>query len=120
MKDRLKFIAHQGQQILSVDVSNCKAPQVEDILRKVPEIVTTLPLRSALIFVDFTGASLTAETLRVMKETAVFDKPFVKKSAWIGTEIIPSEFTSAMNNYSGRQFPVFGNREEALEWLVKD
>jgi len=52
-----------------------------------------------------------------MKETAVFDKPFVKKSALIGTETLPQEFYEQMKSFARRELPIFKTREEALEWL---
>jgi hypothetical protein len=116
----IRFIADQGKQILMVDVSRCPAETVADVVRKVPDVVATQPLRSVLLLADFTGAAFNADTLRVMKEAAVFDKPYVKKTAWIGAEDIPPEFRQEMSRYSLREFPLFKTREEALEWLVKD
>lgn len=118
MTDRIRFITHQGKQILLVDVSHCSPVEVERIIRAVPEIVTTKPKRSVLILSDFTGASFDDEALRTMKETAVFDKPYVKKSAWIGVETLPTKFAETMKDFSRRDFPAFENREEALDWLA--
>jgi len=120
MTDRIRFITHLGKQILSVDLSNCSAGQVEEILRQVPEVVTTRPLGSVLIFSDFTGASFDKEAIRVMKETAVFDKPYVKKTAWVGAGTFAQEYYRSLSSFSGRKFPVFETRDEALAWLVKD
>ena len=120
MPNRVRFITHQGKQILLVDLSHCSAAEVETILRELPDIVTTRPRGSVLIFSDFTAASFDAETLRVMKETAVFDKPYIKKTAWVGTETFPKEFSQSLTNFSRREFPAFKSREEALAWLVKD
>ncbi len=58
--------------------------------------------------------------MRVMKETAVFDKPYVKKSASVAAGKIPSEFVDMVQNFSRRDFPAFKTREDALEWLVED
>jgi hypothetical protein len=120
MNDRIRFITHQGKQILLVDLSHCSASMVEEILRKVPEIVTTRPRGSVLIFSDFTAATFDAEAIRVMKETAVFDKPYVKKTAWVGAENFPKEFSESLKNFSHREFPTFQSRDEALAWLAKD
>jgi hypothetical protein len=120
IEDRIQFSTYRGHKVLFIDVSRCDPATVEAVLRKVPDVVTTQPLNSVLIFADFTGASFRDETLRVMKESAVFDKPYVKKSAWIGTEAFPPEFNPAMKTYSLRDFPVFRTRDEALEWLVKE
>jgi len=55
-----------------------------------------------------------------MKEAAVFDKPYIKKSAWVGADSIPDEFRENIKRFSRREFPTFENRQKALEWLVAD
>jgi hypothetical protein len=55
-----------------------------------------------------------------MKETAVFYKPHVKKSAWVGAENFPYAFSESLRSFSRREFPAFKTREEALAWLAKD
>lgn len=79
MDKRLRFISELGKQILFIDLSNCSAGEVEEIARMVPDFLTGQPLRSVLLLVDFTGAFFDAEAIRVMKESAVFDKPCIKK-----------------------------------------
>jgi len=118
--DRVRFFAHTNKQILLVDVSNCTAREVEEIVRSVPDFVTALPRSSVRILTDFAGASFDHDALRAIKETAVFDKPFVKKSALIGTESFPREFHEEMKSFSRRELPIFSSREEALKWLVED
>jgi hypothetical protein len=120
MGGRIRFFDHEGHRILLVDLSNCTAQEVEEITRKVPDFVTTQPLRSVLILTDFAGASFNRDALLAMKETAVFDKPYVKKSALIGTGSLPREFYEDMKTFSRRELPIFSSREEALRWLVGD
>jgi hypothetical protein len=120
MTDRLRFITYQGKEILLVDVSSCAAAEVERVIRLVPDLVTTRPRASVLILSDFTGASFNQETIRVMKESAVFDKPYVKKSALVGAESFPKEFSENLSRFSQREFPAFKTREEALSWLTGD
>jgi hypothetical protein len=55
-----------------------------------------------------------------MKESAVFDKPYINKSAWMGTENFPEVFAESIKSFSRRNFPTFKTREEALAWLAKD
>jgi hypothetical protein len=119
MNDNIRFVTHAGKQILLIDVSNCSALQVEEIYRAVPELVTTRPLGSVLILSDFTGASFNTEAIRVMKETAVFDKPYVKRSALAGTENFPQLFFESLSSFSRREFTAFKTRDEALAWLVQ-
>jgi hypothetical protein len=120
LTEHIRFITHQGKQILLINASNCSAPEVGKIFRAVPELVTTRPRGSVLILSDFSGASIDQEAIRILKETAVFDKPYVKKSAWMGSKDFCQRLSENLVDFSRREFPVFGNREEALAWLVKD
>jgi len=120
MTDRARFITHQSKQILLIDLSSCSPDNVDRIFRTVPDLVTTRPLRSVLILSDFTAASFDEEAIRVMQQTAVFDKPYVKKSAFVGTESFPQGFFEDLRTFSRREFPAFKTRDEALAWLAKD
>ena len=120
MEERIRFIDHQGKRILLVDLSNCPANEVEKIARAVPDYVTVQPRSSVLVLTDFTGASFDRDALRAMKETAVFDKPFVKKSALLGTESLPAQFYEELKSFSRRELLILKTREEALDWLAAD
>jgi hypothetical protein len=120
MHERIHLINHHGKQVLVMDLSNCSAVEVEKIVRAVPEFVTTRPRGSVLILSDFTGASFNEEAVRAMKESAVFDKPYIKKSAWVGAESFPKAFNDDLKSFSRREFPTFKSRQEALNSLVED
>jgi len=94
-----------GKQILVVDLSNCSTAEVEGIIRAVPEVVTTCPRASVLILSDFTGASFDEEAIRAMRESAVFDEPYVKRSAWVGAENFPESLSESVRNFSRREVP---------------
>jgi len=120
MHERIRFIDHQGKRILLVDLSNCSADEVEEIARSAPDYITVQPRGSVLVLTDFSGAAFDRDALRAMKEAAVFDKPFVKKSALIGTEDLPTSFYEELKSYSRRELLIFETREEALKWLAAD
>jgi hypothetical protein len=103
-----------------VDIASCSASQVERIMRAVPDLVITLPRRSVLILTDFTGASFDEEAIRAMEQAAVFDKPFIKKTAWVGAASLPEAFAKRVKSFSNREFPIFKTHSEAMDWLVKD
>jgi hypothetical protein len=117
LTDHIHFIHHRRRQILLLDLSNCSAVEVRRLFQEVPEFVTVRPRDSVLILADFTGASFDAEAIRVMKEAAVFDKPYVRKSAWTGTAQALAE---SVSTFSRREFRVFENRHKALAWLATD
>ena len=118
--DRLVFITYQNKRILLIDVSGCSAAEVEMIFRATPELVTTLPPASVLVLTDYTGSSFNQDTVRAIKETAVFNKAYVKKSAVVGASSLPPDFNKDVRNFSHRKFPAFETREEAMAWLVQD
>jgi len=118
--ERIRFITHRGKQILFVDLSYCSPAELEETVHRVPDVVTAQPPGSLLLLADFTQASFSKEAIRTMKENAVFDKAFIKKTAWIGTESLPASFHSDISKYSRREFPTFRTRNEALEWLTQE
>jgi hypothetical protein len=120
VSEHTRFIDHLGTEILFVDFSNCSAREVEKIARSVPDYASTRPFSSVRIFSDFEGAKFDDDAIRAIKEAAVFDKPFVKKSALIGTQSFPTKFIVEIKAYSRRNLVSFETRGEALAWLVKD
>ncbi|MGA8150374.1 MAG: hypothetical protein WB952_05450 [Terriglobales bacterium] len=120
MDDRIRSISHQGKSILLVDVSNCSAAEVARIAELLPKFVGNYPKGSVLLLADFTGAQFDREALTVIKEAGVFDRPHIKKSAWVGTESLPNVFYENIKSFSQRELPTFKTREEALDYLVED
>jgi hypothetical protein len=55
-----------------------------------------------------------------MKEVLVLDRPFVKRSAWVGVESLPKVYYENFQTFSQREFPPFSTREQAMEWLVTE
>jgi hypothetical protein len=120
MPERIRSITEQGKQILVVDFSNCSASEVAHIARTVPNHVTVQPRRSVLLLVDFAGASFDPEAIRAIKESAVFNKPYIKKSAWIGRSITLDDIKDEIRDFSRRDFPIFTSFKEGVAWLVRD
>jgi len=118
MEERIRFIEHQGKRILLIDVSHCSANELATIARLVPTYVTSEPRSSLLLLADFTGAEFDRIAIDRLKESAVFDRPHLKRSAWVGIESLPKVFYEHIKSFSRRDLPAFKTREEALEWLV--
>ena len=120
MEDRIRHIEHKGARVLLVDMSHCSAADVERISAYVPKYVTAEPRGSVLLLADFTGAEFNREAALRLKESTVFDRPHLKRSAWVGAESIPHVFYENIKTFSQRELPTFKTREEALNWLVAD
>ena len=117
---RIRFIEHKGKRILLADISHCSPREVETMSRLVPSYVTSEPLGSVLLLADFTGAQFDRIAIDRLKEATVFDRPHLKRSAWVGVHTLPSVFFEHIKSFSRRELPTFNSREEALEWLVKE
>lgn len=120
MKDRIRSISHKGKKILLVDCTNCTVDELEKIAHLVPQHVATNPKGSVLLLADFTGAKFHKKIMDTVKEGIVLDRPYLKRSAWVGIEGLPKVFYENLKSFSQRDLPTFNTREEALEWLVSD
>jgi hypothetical protein len=118
VQQRIRYISEKGQEILLVDLADCRPSEVAEIARIVPNHVETRPRGSVLLLVNFTGASFDPEALRAVKESAVFDKPYIKRSAWIGN--IREDIHAEIRKFSRRDLPVFTSIQQAITWLIKE
>ncbi len=122
--DRVRFVTHQGKQILFIDMTNCVSEEVMVIASEVQRIVTAQPRNSVLTLSDLTGGEFRREAITRMKEVAVFDRPYVKRAAIVGAESLPQSlpnvFYEALKTFSRREFPRFNTREESMNWLVRE
>ena len=118
--DRVRFITHEGKQILFIDVTNCAAEDVIELVTEVQCMVTAQPPKSVLTLSDLTGARFSRSAVTRMKEVAVFDRPYVKRAAFVGAQSLPRVFYEALKTFSQREFRKFKTREEAMDWLVRE
>ena len=120
MDDRIHFIEHKGKQILVFDFSNATVQQMLLLLEHIRITVAQHGRQSLVTFADFTGAEIDRTVATRIKEVLTLDRPFVKKTAWFGTESIPHAFMESFHTFSQREIATFKTREEALEWLVAE
>jgi len=73
-----------------------------------------------LLLADFTGSKFDKSAVETLKQATVFDRPHIKRSAWVGTEGMPKVFYDNLKAFSQRDLPTFRTREEALDWLVAE
>jgi hypothetical protein len=118
--ERLRFIKHKGHAIFLFDLTNCSSKEMMLLLDQIKASVERHAPQSLLILSDFTGTHIDKKVATRAKEVLVLDRPYVKKSAWVGTENLPHVFYENFKAFSQRELPVFPTREEALEWLIQD
>src|ERR1700757_1008884 len=120
VKNRLRFVKHKGQAIFIIDFRQCQGKDVILLLDQGRADVARHEPGSVLTLADFSGAKIDKALATKIKEVLVLDRPYVKKSAWVGTDSLPRVFYENFKNFSQREFPTFETREEAMEWLVKE
>ena len=116
--DRIVFLTFRNQQVLLADCSDCSPEQLAAVIDDVPRHVTTQPLGSLLLLADFSHSMFAKETVEHLKIAAVFDRPHIKRSAWVLTENLPKTLFESILTFSGREIATFETREQALEYLV--
>ena len=119
-EDRLRFIKHKGKPIFLIDFSHCGSKEILFLLEQVKSIIARHAHGSLLTLGDFTGAEIDKKAVTRLKEVLVLDRPFVKRSALVGTDSMPHVFFGNIKSFSQRDFGTFETREEAMEWLVAE
>ena len=120
MDDRIHFAEHKGKKILVLDFSHATAAQMQLLLEHVRVTVARHGHEALMTLADFTGAEVDRAAATRIKEVLTLDRPFVKKTAWIGTEGIPHALLEGFHQFSQRQITTFKAREEAMDWLAED
>jgi hypothetical protein len=118
--ERILFLTFRNRQVLLADCSDCSPEELAAVIDEVPKHVTREPIGSLLVLGDFSRSTFTKETVEHLKLAAVFDRPHIKKAAWVLTQNLPKALYESVLTFSGREIPTFETREKALEYLVED
>jgi hypothetical protein len=119
-EERLRFLKHKGQVIFVIDFSHCSGKEILLLLEQVKTIIARHPPKSMLTLGDFTGAVVDKKVATRIKEVLTLDRPYVKRSALIGTESVPHVFYEHFKTFSQRDLPAFKTREEAMDYLISE
>jgi hypothetical protein len=103
LDERLRFIKHKGHAIFLIDFSHCTAKEILLLLDLVRADVARHAPGSVLTLADFTGAEVDKNVATRIKEVLVLDRPYVKRSAWVGTESLPHIFYEHFKDFSRRE-----------------
>jgi hypothetical protein len=120
MSDRISFVTHRGKAIMVIDFSQGEAKEILLLLEEIQNTVARHEKGSLLTLADLTGAHVDRAVATRMKEVLVRDRPYVKRSAWVGVESVPKVYYENIKTFSQRDFPPFKTREEAMDWLVEE
>jgi hypothetical protein len=118
--DRVRFISHEGKQVLFIDMTGLQDPECALIMEQVKKVVTAQPKDSVLTLTDWDNANPGRAALTRMKEVAVYDRPYVKRAAFINGDNLPKVHQQHLELFSQRTFANLPTKKEALDWLVRE
>ncbi len=118
LDERLQVVKHKGRSIYVIDFSHCNGKEMLVLLDLVRADISRHAPGSVLTLADVTGAQIDKKVATRVQEVLVLDRPYVKRSAWVGTESLPKVFFEHFKNFSQRELPTFKTREEAMDWLA--
>jgi len=118
--ERISFVIHRDQRVLLLDFTDCNPQEVAAVADRAPAIVTQQPAGSVLAVADFTGAEFDKGAIERIKIATAFDRPHIKRAAWVLTENMPKALYDAIRHFTAREFPLFHTRTEALDWIVTE
>ncbi len=118
MSERVRFIQHEGKDILLLDFSGCMADEVLVMIDKAKDVISSQPEKSLLTLADVTDARFNERVSQDMKEFTAHNKPYVKASAVVGITGLKRIIFDAVMRFSGRKISAFDNIEEAKTWLA--
>ena len=118
--DRVKFITHQGREILFLDFSNSKADEALQVIADAKKVVSTKPKNSLLTLTDVTDARFNDAVSNGLKDLTTHNKPYVKAAAIIGITGLKKIIFSTVMAFSKRNIESFSNAEQAKSWLASN
>src|SRR5881396_119517 len=102
MDDRIHFIQHKGKKILLIDFSHANTHQMLLLLEHLRITVAQHAHEQIVTLADYTGAEVDRTVATKIKEVLTLDRPFVKKTAWVGTDNIPHALMEGFHTFSQR------------------
>jgi hypothetical protein len=120
MEDRIRFVDYKGKRILLEDFSNIlDEDELIRLIEKAGKVVQSQAKGSVLVVVDLTNSRYSPRVTQESKQIAAGNTPYIHASTLVGVKGLMDIVVRGINAFTGRKLMVFGSREEAMEWLIK-
>jgi hypothetical protein len=117
---RVRFIEHQGQRVLFINYSHCDVAMLKAVAEEGHRVIAREQPDSVLTLNDVTGTTFDKESVAVLQSKVAANAPYVRRAAVIGISGLQRLIYEGVQAFSRRRIPLFEDRQEALNWLVKD
>jgi hypothetical protein len=118
--ERVRFFEHEGRRILFINYSHCDVAMLKAVAEEGHRMIAREPKNSVLTLNDVTGTSFDKESVATLQARVAANAPYVRRAAVIGIHGLQRLIYEAVQAFSKRRIPHFQNREEALNWLIRD
>lgn len=118
--DRINFIEHNNVRILDLDFSDVSKKEIIGLLSRASELILKEEENSVLVLTRIRNTCFDKYASEHFEYISEKDRNFVVKSAMYDANENQKILIDGVGSLTGRQFRVFNNRQEALEWLVED
>jgi hypothetical protein len=115
---RVKYIYHNGRQLLFLDFSACNVQDFTPIIEEAEKLIRSEPPASVLTLTDVTAAKYNLEITQKLKEFVKSNKPYVKAGAVVGLDPLKKIIYNGVMHFSGRNLVAFDDIEKAKDWLA--
>jgi hypothetical protein len=119
---KCEVIEYQGKKIIELDFQNFTFKDVGEIraiIAEAQKIISAQPEKSVFTLTNCIGFRFSPEIVEIFNVFTEHNKPYVKSGAVIGIDGLQKLAYNAVMRFSGRNIPIFADRQEALDWLVQ-
>jgi hypothetical protein len=117
-----QVIEYQGKKIVEIDFQNYTFKDVDEIqaiMKEAQKIIGAEPEKSVITLTNCIGLRFSPEIIELFNRFTEHNKPYVKFGAVLGIIGLQKLAYNAVMKFSGRNIPIFTDRQEALDWLVQ-
>jgi len=121
MENRIEEFTVEGKKFLYFDLSEFKEnSEYMELIKLAEKRITKYAERSVLTITNIRDVKFDSETKKIVADWMEHNKPYVKHGVVIGFDGIKRMLVNAIFKMGGRKNMVFfPNREQAVEWLLK-
>lgn len=117
-----QVIEYKGKQIVEIDFQNYTfkdVGEIQAIMNEAKKIIAAQPKKSVITLTNCTGLRFSPEIIDLFNGFTEYNKPYVTLGAVVGIVGLQKLAYNAIMRFSGRDIPIFSDRQEALDWLAQ-
>ena len=117
---RVQFLEHKGKRVLFINYSHCDVAMLKAVAEEGHRVISREEKGSVRTLNDVTGTGFDKESVGVLQSKVAANAPYVRRAAVIGISGLQRLIYESVQAFTKRRIPLFGSRNEALDWLVQD